>query len=109
MPDKISIGGISPDENFQFEDHWLQLEEGDFLLVCSDGYADQFGSEFGKKLGRRNFSNLIIEASKMDNADDMAKFLYDKHIEWRGTLEQVDDISIVGITITQGEEDDEEA
>ena len=45
----------------------------------------------------------------MDNADDMAKFLYDKHIEWRGTLEQVDDISIVGITITQGEEDDEEA
>ncbi|MBQ2097950.1 MAG: PAS domain S-box protein, partial [Bacteroidales bacterium] len=51
MPDKISIGGISPDENFQFEDHWLQLEEGDFLLVCSDGYADQFGSEFGKKLG----------------------------------------------------------
>ncbi|MBQ5575789.1 MAG: PAS domain S-box protein, partial [Bacteroidales bacterium] len=33
MPDKISIGGISPDENFQFEDHWLQLEEGDFLLV----------------------------------------------------------------------------
>ena len=109
MPDKISIGGISPDENFQFEDHWLQLEEGDFLLVCSDGYADQFGSEFGKKLGRRNFSNLIIEASKMDNADDMAKFLYDKHIEWRGTLEQVDDISIVGIVITQGDEDDEEA
>ena len=106
MPDKISIGGISPDENFQFEDHWLQLEEGDFLLVCSDGYADQFGSEFGKKLGRRNFSNLIIEASKMDNADEMAKFLYDKHIEWRGTLEQVDDISIVGITITQADEDD---
>ena len=109
MPDKISIGGISPDENFQFEDHWLQLEEGDFLLVCSDGYADQFGSEFGKKLGRRNFSNLIIEASKMDNADVMAKFFYDKHIEWRGNLEQVDDISIVGIVITQAEEDDEEA
>ncbi|MBQ5512697.1 MAG: SpoIIE family protein phosphatase [Bacteroidales bacterium] len=109
MPDKISIGGISPDENFQFEDHWLQLEEGDFLLVCSDGYADQFGSEFGKKLGRRNFSNLIIEASQMDNADDMAKFLYDKHIEWRGTLEQVDDISIVGIVITQGEDEEDEA
>ena len=109
MPDKISIGGISHNENFQFEDHWLQLEEGDFLLVCSDGYADQFGSEFGKKLGRRNFSNLIIEASKMDNADDMAKFLYDKHIEWRGTLEQVDDISIVGIVITQGEDEEDEA
>ena len=108
MPDKVSIGGISPEENFQFEDHWLQLEDGDFLLVCSDGYADQFGSEFGKKLGRRNFSNLIIEASKMENADDMAKFLYDKHIEWRGNLEQVDDISIVGITITQGDDEDEE-
>ncbi|MBO7568238.1 MAG: SpoIIE family protein phosphatase [Bacteroidales bacterium] len=108
MPDKVSIGGISPDENFQFEDHWLQLEDGDFLLVCSDGYADQFGSEFGKKLGRRNFSNLIIEASKMESADDMAKFLYDKHIEWRGNLEQVDDISIVGIAITQGDDEDEE-
>ena len=106
MPDKVSIGSIGEQEQFQFEDHWLQLEEGDFLLVCSDGYADQFGSEFGKKLGRRNFSNLIIEASKMDNADVMAKFLYDKHIEWRGSLEQVDDISIVGITITQADEDD---
>ena len=108
MPDKVSIGGISPDEDFQFEDHWLQLEDGDFLLVCSDGYADQFGSEFGKKLGRRNFSNLIIEASKKDNADDMAKFLYDKHVEWRGNLEQVDDISIVGIVITQGEDEEDE-
>jgi serine phosphatase RsbU (regulator of sigma subunit) len=110
-PDKVSIGSISPSENFQFEDHWQQLEDGDLLLVCSDGYADQFGSEFGKKLGRRNFANLIIEASKMDNADDMAKFLYNKHIAWRGNLEQVDDISIVGIVITQDEddEDDDEA
>ena len=108
MPDKVSIGGISPEEKFQFEDHWLQLEDGDFLLVCSDGYADQFGSEFGKKLGRRNFANLIIEASKMDNADEMAKFLYDKHIEWRGNLEQVDDISIVGIVVTQSDDDDDD-
>ncbi|MBQ1697903.1 MAG: SpoIIE family protein phosphatase [Bacteroidales bacterium] len=109
MPDKVSIGSIAEEENFQFEDHWLQLEEGDFLLVCSDGYADQFGSEFGKKLGRRNFASLIVEASKFDNADDMAKFLYDKHIEWRGSLEQVDDISIVGIVVTQNEEEDEES
>jgi hypothetical protein len=42
----------------------------------------------------------------MENAEDMAKFLYDKHIEWRVNLEQVDDISIVGIVITQAEEDD---
>ena len=108
MPDKVSIGSITAEENFQFEDHWLQLEDGDFILVCSDGYADQFGSEFGKKLGRRNFSNLIIDASKLDNADEMAKFLYDKHIEWRGNLEQVDDISIVGITISHGDEDDDD-
>lgn len=108
MPDKVSIGGISPEENFQFEDHWLQLEEGDLLLVCSDGYADQFGSEAGKKLGRRNFANLIIEVSMMNDADEMAKFLYDKHIEWRGTLEQVDDISIVGVVISQDDDEEEE-
>ncbi len=108
LPDKVSIGGVTADDDFQFEDHWLQLNEGDLLLVCSDGYADQFGSEYGKKLGRRNFSNLIVEASRMDNADDMAKFLYDKHIEWRGSLEQIDDISIVGIVITQNEEEDED-
>ena len=107
-PDKVSIGGISPAEHFQFEDHWQQLEDGDLLLVCSDGYADQFGSEFGKKLGRRNFANLIIEASKMDNTDDMAKFLYNKHIAWRGNLEQVDDISIVGIVISHNDEEEEE-
>jgi hypothetical protein len=38
----------------------------------------------------------------------MAKFLYNKHIAWRGNLEQVDDISIVGIVISHNDEEEEE-
>ncbi len=99
-PDKCSTGNLPPDNDFQWEDHSIQVSSGDFVLMCSDGYSDQFGQENGKKLGRRNFTNLILEASKMDTAQEMEQFFMDSHRKWKGCQEQVDDISIAGIKIT---------
>lgn len=104
-PDKCSTGNLPPDSDFQWEDHTIQVKEGDFVLMCSDGYSDQFGQENGKKLGRRNFTNLILEASKMDNAEDMENFFRESLFKWKGTQEQVDDISIAAIKIAPMDEE----
>lgn len=101
--DKCSAGNIAPDNDYQFEDKQISLIENDLLIMCSDGYADQFGHINGKKLGRKNFAKLLVEAAYKDSADDISTFLYDSHKQWRGNLDQVDDISIVGIKITAEE------
>lgn len=99
QPDRCSLGNIDEDSDFQFATHEIELCKGDFLFMTSDGYSDQFGQENGKKMGRVNFYKLITEAASL-SCDEMSKFFLERHISWRGSLEQVDDISMVGIRIS---------
>jgi len=87
------IGGI---QNFQ--NHTIQLEAGDTVYVFSDGYADQFGGEKGKKFRYKNFRELLLGMQDKDMYEQ--KELLDTTIEsWRGELEQVDDILVIGIRV----------
>jgi PAS domain S-box-containing protein len=100
LPDRCSLGNIKPSSDFKFQNSKYKLEKGDFLLMSSDGYSDQFGYENGKKMGRKIFCSLVVKASKLDCAE-MSDFFLHEHLEWRGMLEQVDDISVAGIVITE--------
>jgi serine phosphatase RsbU (regulator of sigma subunit) len=87
------IGGIQ-----KFENHTIQLESGDTVYVFSDGYADQFGGEKGKKFRYKNFRELLLGMQDKEMYEQ--KELLDKTIEsWRGELEQVDDILVIGIRV----------
>ena len=87
------IGGI---QNFQ--NHTVKLEAGDTVYVFSDGYADQFGGEKGKKFRYKNFRELLL--GMQDKEMHEQKELLDTTIEsWRGELEQVDDILVIGIRV----------
>ena len=46
-----------------FNSYDFQLMKGDLVYIYSDGYADQFGGERGKKFKSRNFKRLIITYS----------------------------------------------
>ncbi|MBO4244542.1 MAG: SpoIIE family protein phosphatase [Bacteroidales bacterium] len=98
LPDRCSLGNIAADDDFKFTNHDIPLKENDLIVLSSDGYADQFGHVNGKKLGRSNFAELLVEASKLDT-NEMAEFFDTKHREWKGELEQVDDILVTGIKI----------
>jgi hypothetical protein len=64
--------------------------------MFSDGYADQFGGPKGKKLYKKNFYNILLEASKWPI--EHQKFILEKKfLEWKGDLEQIDDILVIGI------------
>ncbi|MBT4775638.1 MAG: SpoIIE family protein phosphatase [Crocinitomicaceae bacterium] len=87
------IGGI---QNFQ--NHTVKLGSGDTVYVFSDGYADQFGGEKGKKYRYKNFRELLIGMQDKEMYEQ--KELLDTTIEsWRGELEQVDDILVIGIRV----------
>ena len=71
---------------------------GDKIYLFSDGYADQFGGERGKKFKYSNFRKLLIENTdlEMDAQRDLLRTTIEN---WRGDLEQIDDICIMGIKL----------
>lgn len=96
--DKKPIGYLEDHQDQKFTNHRLQMEPGDTVYIFSDGYADQFGGPKGKKFMVNQFRNMLgqIYTRPMDEQ----KKLLDETIEsWRGGLEQVDDILVIGFRI----------
>lgn len=95
--DKFAIGGAGQDEK-RFTNHEFDLQKDDIVYVFSDGYADQFGGERGKKFMYRQFRNLLVEIQ--DKPMDEQKRILDTTItDWRGSIEQIDDIIIIGVRV----------
>ncbi len=81
-----------------FTNHRITLNKGDSIYIFSDGFADQFGGPKGKKFKYKPFRELIL--ANHDKPMEEQKQLLDECIEnWRGELEQVDDICIIGVRV----------
>jgi serine phosphatase RsbU (regulator of sigma subunit) len=78
--------------------HELQLNPGDSFYIFSDGFADQFGGNKGKKFKAANFKKLLL--SVQNEPIDRQKELIDDAFEnWMGDLEQLDDVCVIGVKI----------
>jgi len=96
--DKFPIGFRIDSDIQNFKNNIIPLQKGDTFYIFSDGYADQFGGPKGKKYMSGNFRELLIKTSQQPIENQQA-FL-DKTIEsWRGGLEQVDDMLVIGVTV----------
>ncbi len=88
----------------------IEMQKGNQIYLFSDGFVDQFGSyskeirdRGGKKFKYASFRKLIIENSNrtMQQQGVALKKTFDK---WKGELEQVDDVCVVGFRIDAFEE-----
>lgn len=95
-PDTQPVGnmfGLAP-----FTTHEVKLEEGDALYLFSDGYPDQFGGDKGKKFKSGAFKKLLLSIQGKDMEEQ--KSIIDAEFEqWRGDLEQVDDVCVIGVRL----------
>jgi len=81
-----------------FENHEFDLLKGDTVYVFSDGYVDQFGGGKGKKYKSKAFKELLL--SIQSQSMEHQKVSIDTAFEnWRGDLEQIDDVCVIGIKI----------
>ena len=81
-----------------FEEFVMDIEKGDLVITLTDGYADQFGGQKGKKFKYKQLEELLFANAHLPLKDIKAKL--NESIEyWRGDLEQVDDICVIGIKI----------
>lgn len=94
---KKAIGGFTEDEQY-FDTHELQLHPGDTFYIFTDGYADQFGGEDGKKLMTKKFKEILLDIQNKTMKEQ------EKHLDtfvenWRGKREQIDDILVIGVRL----------
>lgn len=95
-PDKQPIG--KTEQPSPFTTHSVTLAPGDLLYLFSDGYADQFGGTKGKKFKYKPLQELLLSIREEPMARQKEK-LDEAFESWRGNLEQVDDVCIVGVRI----------
>lgn len=96
--DKFPIGFFLGEEKKKFTNHTIQLERGDTVYIFSDGYADQFGGPFGRKFMAIPFRVLLMDINKQP-IEKQREILNKTIEEWRGNLDQVDDILVIGVKI----------
>jgi serine phosphatase RsbU (regulator of sigma subunit) len=93
---KVAIGGYTEDEQL-FTKHTVDLQKGDSIYIFSDGYADQFSPQ-DKKLMTRKFKEILLSIQNK-NMEEQREFLGTFINEWRGDMEQTDDILVIGIRV----------
>jgi serine phosphatase RsbU (regulator of sigma subunit) len=90
---------IYDDEKKSFTNNDILLQKDDVVYLFSDGYVDQFGGGDRKTFKTRRFKELLIEIHKLPMKEQNE--VLDRTIEeWRGDTEQIDDILVAGIRIT---------
>lgn len=94
--DKMPVG--LGEKKHHFATFNFTYQRGDILYLYTDGYADQFGGEKGKKFKTKRLNELLLELSKESLEKQKIKLLSTFN-SWKGDLEQVDDVSIMGIKL----------
>jgi serine phosphatase RsbU (regulator of sigma subunit) len=95
--DKMPVGaGYNADNSFrEFE---IDIRRNDLVIALTDGYADQFGGPKGKKFKYKQLEEILLASAHLP-LNSIKELLNDKIESWRGDLEQVDDICVIGIKI----------
>lgn len=94
--DKQPIGKY-PD-SLAFTNHKIKAQKGDVLYLFSDGFADQFGGEKGKKYMSARFKRFLLSIHQLPMWEQQHK-IKEEFEAWKGIQEQLDDICVIGIQI----------
>ncbi|MBX7095939.1 MAG: SpoIIE family protein phosphatase [Flavobacteriales bacterium] len=94
--DKQPIGRF--DHKFPFTLHEIELKPKDCIYIFSDGFADQFGGESGKKMKQSRFKELLLDGCSY-SMEEQRQRLSIEFDRWRGVLEQIDDVCVIGVRI----------
>jgi len=94
---KKAIGGTTEDSQ-QFDSHEIKLQQGDTFYIFTDGYADQFSGQNGKKIMTSKLKDILLDIQHKTMQEQ------EKHLDhflenWKAGTEQVDDILVIGVRL----------
>lgn len=95
---KFPVGGAQLDINRVFTTHEIKQTLPSMAYMFTDGYADQFGGDKGKKFMVKRFHDLLLSIY-LYKTEEQKRELEHNLEQWRQNHEQVDDVLVVGIAI----------
>ncbi len=96
-PDKQPVG-LHEGKPSSFTLQETQLQKGDVVYSFTDGFADQFGGPRGKKFKYSQLKETLVMMA-VESPDVQREKLAVLFESWRGNLEQVDDVLVIGIRV----------
>jgi serine phosphatase RsbU (regulator of sigma subunit) len=90
--------GIYHGKKESFTNNMIKVAKGDIIYFLSDGFIDQFGGPEGAKFKRANLKKLLYEIS-MKPLSEQKEILISQFENWKGSLNQVDDVTVIGLKI----------
>lgn len=94
--DKQPIG--LSDNRKPFTTHNITYSENSLFYLFTDGYADQFGGPKGKKFMYKKFKDNLTAICSL-SLNEQEKALQTEFNGWKGSLEQVDDVTVIGVRV----------
>jgi serine phosphatase RsbU (regulator of sigma subunit) len=97
--DRDSVGGEkSYDDKIKFKVQKIALKPAQTFYLTTDGFVDQFGESSNKKFLTKRFHELL-ESFRGIPMNDQKEMIGKAFSEWKGNLEQVDDVLVLGFRI----------
>ncbi|PWE01169.1 two-component regulator propeller domain-containing protein [Marinilabilia rubra] len=93
-----SIGDSLVDDDTPFVNIEYQCKRGDQIYLFSDGFTDQFGGPREKKFMKVGVKNMLNEIRTLP-MNKQYEAVKDRFYQWKGDLEQIDDVIFMGIRI----------
>lgn len=97
-PNKFAVGGLNDGRTKVFGNQMMEVKENDVLYLFSDGYYDQFGGPRGKKFKYKQLVDHLSDIASKPLKEQESILAYTLE-NWRGSLEQIDDICVIGVKI----------
>ncbi|MBC7694555.1 MAG: SpoIIE family protein phosphatase [Burkholderiales bacterium] len=97
-PDKMPVGKGHAD-SVLFTCNHVGLQKNDMIYTFTDGYADQFGGPKGKKFKYKQLEKTLLAIHHLSMVEQKAVLIHE-FTSWKGNLDQVDDVLIVGIRLS---------
>jgi serine phosphatase RsbU (regulator of sigma subunit) len=94
--DNQPIGHIQ--KRVPFTNHIIDIQKGDMIYIFSDGYADQFGGDLGKKFKYKKLKSMLLDIHRFP-AENQKQLVKEAIKAWQGNNEQVDDICVLGVRV----------
>ena len=96
-PEKMPVGKHENDSTL-FNGGEYNLQKGDLIYTITDGFQDQFGGPKGKKFMVKKMREYILSISDL-SLDEQHQRIKEVFVNWKGDLEQVDDVCVIGMRI----------
>jgi serine phosphatase RsbU (regulator of sigma subunit) len=94
--DKMPVGTYAVMK--PFTNHVIDISAGDTIYIFSDGFADQFSGQTGRKFKYTQFKDLldVIQEKSMSEQKIVLENMIE---EWKGNCRQTDDILVIGVKL----------